>query len=184
MGIEEYQHVLGEATGHGWGFLAAYGATWLACSAAWRLWGPRVGAYCTLFQGLVALPLALLLTASTPGPDRPVMAGMEGVSVLLASGQLLGLPIVIYLTARNHFTRVPLAMVILLAVHFAPYSWLYATPLYLAMGAAISITAALADATAHRDADGTIEADVRGATRTCLVVGLIMLISAVVAFLL
>ncbi|UJH70175.1 DUF7010 family protein [Ornithinimicrobium sp. INDO-MA30-4] len=101
MGIEEYQHVLGEATGHGWGFLAACGATWFACSAAWRHWGPKVGAYCTLFQGMVALPLALLLTASTPGPDRPVMAGMEGVSVLLASGQLLGLPIVIYLTIRT-----------------------------------------------------------------------------------
>ncbi len=127
--------MLAEATGHGWGFLAAYGLTWLACAVGWRRWGAQVGAYCTLFQGMLALPLALLLTAVTPGPDRPSMAGMDDVSVLLASGQLLGLPIVIHLVTRRRFTDVPRAMVIILVVHFAPYTWLYATPLYLVMGA-------------------------------------------------
>lgn len=184
MGIDEYRAVLGEATGHGWGFLLAYGVTWLVCAAAWTRWGPKVGAYCTLFQGMVALPVALLLTAVTPGPDRPVMAGMTGLSILLASGQALGLPIAIYQVARGQFSRVPLTMVILIAVHFAPYSWLYATPLYLVMGAAISIAAVVADATMHRNGDESMEADVRGASRTCLATGVILVLSAGVAWLL
>ncbi len=181
MGIEEYRHALGEATGHGWGFLTAYGVTWLVCTVAWRRWGPKVGAYCTLFQGMVALPVALLLTAATPGPARPTLAAMDGLSVLLATGQLLGLPVVIYWVAQRNFTRTPLAMVILLAVHFAPYSWLYDTVLYVAMGAVMSVGAVIADVTAHRNARSTIEAESIGAARTCLATGLVMLISAGIA---
>lgn len=174
--------MLAEATGHGWGFLAAYGLTWLMCAVGWRRWGAQVGAYCTLFQGMVALPLALLLTAVTPGPDRPTMAGMDNLSVLLASGQLLGLPIVIYLVTRDRFTEVPRAMVLILVVHFAPYSWLYATPLYLAMGAVVSIAAVIADATAHRHAVTTAETDEASAGRVCLTTGVVMLVSAGVAW--
>lgn len=183
MGLDEYRHLLGEATGHGWGFLAAYGVTWIICAAAWKRGGPKVGAYVTLFQGMAALPLALLLTALTPGPPRPSMAGMESVAILLACGQLLGLPVVIYWVARGHFARVPLGMVILVVVHFAPYSWLYATPLYLVMGAAVSVVAVLADAlgSADTDRDQESEADVRPPTRTCLWTGVIMLVSSAVA---
>jgi hypothetical protein len=54
--VPEYTAALGEATGHGWGFLAAYGLTWLACALLWRLQKPEVAAYATLFQGMVALP--------------------------------------------------------------------------------------------------------------------------------
>jgi hypothetical protein len=64
--------------------------------------------------------VALALTAITPGPDRPTLAGMDNLTILLAIGQLLGLPIVIYLVASARFTLVPLGMVILLVVHFAP----------------------------------------------------------------
>ncbi|MGB7449716.1 MAG: hypothetical protein WA892_11395, partial [Ornithinimicrobium sp.] len=177
MTIEEYRQALAAATGHGWGFLAAYGLTWLVCSWCWRRWGARAGAYCTLFQGMVALPLGLLLTALTPGPARPEMEGMQGLSVLLSMGQLLGLPIVIYLVARGQFTRAPLAMVILLAVHFAPYSWLYATPLYLVMGGAISVCAAIADASA-RQGDAFADPDLVGAARVCLSTAVVMLASA------
>ena len=183
MTIEEYQHTLAAATGHGWGFLAAYGLTWLVCSWCWRRWGARVGAYCTLFQGMVALPLALWLTALTPGPARPEMDGMQGLSVLLSMGQLLGLPIVIYLVARGQYSRAPLAMVILLAVHFAPYSWLYATPLYLVMGGAISVGAAFADASARRG-HAVADPDVLGSARVCLSTGVVMLFSAGVAWVL
>lgn len=78
------------------------------------------------------------------------MPGMDGLAVLLSSGQLLGLPIVVYVAARGRFTQVPLAMVILLVVHFAPYSWLYATPLYLVMGASIAVASVIAYDTARR----------------------------------
>lgn len=137
--IPEYTHALGEATGHGWGFLAAYGGTWLVCAILWYRTSPRTAAYATLFQGMVALPIALGLTAITATVDRPELDGMDMLSVLLSVGQLLVLPLVIFLVATRRYTLVPLAMAIVLVVHFAPYSWLYATPLYLIMGAAVAI---------------------------------------------
>jgi hypothetical protein len=91
--VAEYLHALGEATGHGWGFLAAYGVTWLVCALAWHRWSAKVAAYCTVFQGMVALPLALALTAVGPGSPRPSMPGMDSLSILLSAGQLLGLPV-------------------------------------------------------------------------------------------
>lgn len=175
MTVEEYRQALGEATGHGWGFLAAYGLTWLACGLLWRHRGSRVGAYCTLFQGMVALPLALVLTAATPGPARPSMAGMDQLSVLLASGQLLGLPIVIFLVARRRYGLVPLSMLILLVVHFAPYSWLYATPLYLVMGATLSVAAAVIAARADDGSGATPGGSEAAGERVCLSTGVLML---------
>lgn len=188
VSIDEYRQMLGESTRHGWAFLAAYGLTWLLCAAVWRGWSARAGAYCTLFQGTVALPVALFLTAVTPGPTRPTMTGMDNVSVLLALGQVLGLPVVIYLARNKQFSLVPLAMVMLLVVHFAPYSWLYATPLYFVAGGAISVAAALAHATALRDRTTMAEREGKGeeessaAGRVCLSTGVVMLVSAGIAW--
>lgn len=181
MSIEQYIEELSAATRHGWGFLAAYGVTWLACWWAWSKWSERTAAYFTLFQGMVALPLALALTSATSGPARPMLPGMDYLSVLLASGQLLGLPIVIYLVSKSSFTSVPLAMVLLLVVHFAPYSWLYATPLYLVMGATLSIAAVVATSTAGRGERESRDEGVAGAGRVCLTTGVGMLISSGVA---
>ncbi|MCW4459622.1 hypothetical protein [Microbacterium sp. MPKO10] len=139
MTIPEYTQALGEATRHGWGFLFAYGATWLVCGVLWHRASQRTAAYATLFQGMVALPVALALTALTSQADRPELEGMDMLSVLLSAGQLLALPLVIFLVATRRYTDVPLAMAIVLVVHFAPYSWLYATPLYLIMGAAVAV---------------------------------------------
>lgn len=183
MTVPEYLHALGEATGHGWGFLAAYGLTWLICALAWHRWSAKVAAYCTLFQGMVALPLALALTAIGPGAPRPSMPGMDGLPIFLSAGQLLGLPVVIYVVATGRFTLVPLSMTILLVVHFAPYSWLYATPLYLVMGGILSVAAVIATASAAKDVAAP-KAQVSGAGRVCLVTGVVMLASAAVALLL
>src|SRR5690606_17006797 len=97
----------------------------------------------TMFQGMVALPLSLALTAVTPGPPRPELPGMDAASALLASGQMLALPVVAVLVARGHPTWVPMIMSTVLAIHFAPYSWLYGTPLYLAAGAVVAIAVAV-----------------------------------------
>lgn len=184
MSIDEYRQLLAESTRHGWGFLAAYGFTWLICAGSWRWWSAKVAAYCTLFQGMVALPLALLFSAVTPGPARPMMAGMDEVSVWLAVGQLLGLPIAIYFVMRQQFTQVPLVMVVLVVVHFAPYSWLYSTPLYFIAGAAISLAAVVAYGTAP-GGDGDKPDPARsGAGRACLSTAVIMLLSSGIAWLL
>lgn len=74
--------------------------TWLICAGIWRRWSAKAGAYCTLFQGCVALPLALGLTALTPGPERPTMVGL------------------VYLVGSGQFTQVPKAMVILLVTRW------------------------------------------------------------------
>lgn len=182
MTVDQYIATLGDATGHGWGFLAAYSLTWLACGLVWRRHSSKAAAYATLFQGLVALPLALALTALTPGPERPSMPGMDGVSVLLATGQLLGLPIVIFLVARAWFTLVPLAMVALLVVHFAPYSWLYGTPLYAVMGGVVAVGSVAAMASGRTGDSGAVEHHTVGATRVCFTTAAVMAGAAAIAW--
>lgn len=125
MTIEEYTHALGEHTGHGWAFPAAY----------------------------------------------------------LASGQLLALPLVIFLVVRHRYTLVPFAMTIIVVVHFAPYSWLYATPVYLVMGGVVSLGAVVAMAAAGRDRDTEEDRTVAQAGATSLTTGAVLVLSAVVAWL-
>lgn len=182
MTIPEYTHALGEATRHGWGFLVAYGATWLACAILWRRASPRTAAYATLFQGMVALPIALGLTALTAGADRPVLEGMDMLSVLLSAGQLLALPLVIFLVASRRYAQVPLAMAMVLVVHFAPYSWLYATPLYLIMGAAVTIGVTAAMGIKGRADRPEEQRSAMQAGRASLITGVVLVASAVVAW--
>lgn len=184
MTIDEYRIAFAAANRYGWGFLAAYGTTWLICGVVWLRASARAGAFAALFQGLAALPVAILLTALTPGPPLPELAAMDSLVILLASGQLLGLPIVIYLTVKERFGLVPLAMALLVAVHFAPYSWLYNTPLYLVMGGAVSVGAVTAMILGGRI--HATEGDVarRGPMLLCFIVGGVMALSAVVALLL
>lgn len=184
MTIDEYRSAFAVANRYGWGFLAAYGTTWLVCGVVWRKASARTGAFCTLFQGLAALPVAILLTALTPGPPAPELAAMDNLVTLLASGQMLGLPIVIYLTVVHRYSLVPLAMALLVAVHFAPYSWLYDTPLYLVMGGAVSVGAVVAMALGSRGDDSSGDSTRRGPMLLCFVVGGVMAISAAVALLL
>lgn len=186
MTIDEYRLALAEANHFGWGFLAAYGMTWLICGVVWLRASARAGAFCTLFQGMAALPVAFLLTALSAGPPPPEMASMDALVILLASGQLLGLPIVIYLTVARRYSLVPLSMALLVAVHFAPYSWLYATPLYLVMGGAVSVGAVVATAIGDRYAstNGDDSTHARGPMLLCFVVGGVMALSAAVAGLL
>jgi hypothetical protein len=192
VSIPEYTHALGEATGHGWGFLAAYGVTWLVCAASWYRTSQRTAAYVTLFQGMVALTLALGLTALTGTTARPELAGMNTLSVYLSAGQLLALPLVIFLVVRRRYALVPLAMVIVLVVHFAPYSWLYATPLYLVMGAAVAVgvtvmmslgvRAARVPGAPVPDEQTAERRSAIQAGRASLVTGLVLGVSAVVAW--
>lgn len=127
---------------------------------------------------MVALPAALALTLLAPGPPRPSDAALDSLAVTLATGQLLGLPVVIFLVLSGRYTLVPLGMAILLVVHFAPYSWLYGTPLNLVLGGAISLAAALVSHRAEREGG---PGSVVGAHRTCLSTGLFLLSGAAVA---
>lgn len=178
MDVEEYTRALAAANRHGWAFLAAYGTTWLVAAMAWAKASPRTAAIVTLFQGTVGLPVALALTLLTPGPPPPHHAALDSLSLTVATGQLLGLPVVIFLVLSRRYTLVPLGLVILLVVHFAPYSWLYGTPLYMVLGGVISLAAALVSRHAEREGG---PGPTVGAHRTCLSTGLFLLSGAAVA---
>ncbi|MGO1661594.1 MAG: DUF7010 family protein [Canibacter sp.] len=106
---------------------------------------------------------------------------MNTLSVLLSAGQLLALPLVIYLVASRRYTLVPLGTAIVLVVHFAPYSWLYATPLYLIMGAAVAIEVTAAMGVEIRAKLPEEQRSVVQAGRASLVTGVVLTVSAVVA---
>lgn len=113
-------------------------------AALGRRFGPRVGAYAALFQGIVGLPLGLALTALAARAARPEDATLGPLSLYLSMGQLLVLPLAIVLIVRARYAVTVALLAVTLAVHFVPYSWLYRTPIYLGVGAVIAVgTAAL-----------------------------------------
>lgn len=69
--VGDYLSALATANRHGFGFLLAYSTTWLVAAALWWRVSPQVGAYAALFQGMVALPLGLGLTALFAAGERP-----------------------------------------------------------------------------------------------------------------
>lgn len=178
MDLVGHLDALAAANRHGWAFLAGYGAGWLLCSLAWTRLGGRPAAYVTLFQGLVSLPVALALTALAPGPPRPSAPTVDLLSVMLATGQLLGLPVVAYLVMSGRDVLVPLGMVALLVVHLAPYSWLYRTPLYVVVGAVVPLVAVTLMRRAEREGGPGAEV---GAGWVCRSTGVLLVTGAGVA---
>lgn len=144
MDVEQYLSELAQVNRNGFGFLVAYGLTWVVAAAlGWRF-GERVGAYAALFQGLVGLPAGLLLTMLAADGARPQDSTLNSLSIYLSMGQLMILPLVIVLIAKARYSVAVAALAVILAVHFVPYSWLYATPLYVGVAAVVAFgTAAL-----------------------------------------
>ncbi|AXH97079.1 DUF7010 family protein [Ornithinimicrobium avium] len=140
--LEAYLQTLAAVNHRGAGFLAAYGTTWLAAALLWRLRGSVVGSYAALFQGMVALPLALALTALTASGPRPEGAALNQLAIYLSTGQLLVLPLAVVLVVRRRHLLAAATLSTVMAVHLVPYSWLYRTPAYL--GAAVVVALATA----------------------------------------
>lgn len=141
MDLMESLRLLAEQNMSGAAFLTAYGATWLVCGVLWQRASERVAAFATLFQGMVAFPAALGLSAliGAVGQDRPVADAITQLSVLIGTSQLLGLPFVIYLIVKQQYTLAPFAFSVITSMHFVLYSWLYQTPIYIAMAVLISL---------------------------------------------
>lgn len=142
MSVSTYLHTLAVVNRHGFGFLAAYGTTWLLACLVWRLRGERAGAYAALFQGMVALPIAFGVTAVTATGPRPVDAVLGSLSTYLAMGQLMVLPLVVVTVMAHRWTLATAMLATTTAVHFLPYSWLYQTPVYLVMAIVLSLSVA------------------------------------------
>ena len=141
MDLVESLQLLAEQNISGVAFLLAYGATWLVCGVLWQRVAMRVAAYATLFQGLVALPVALGVSflIGAVGSERPVADEITQLSVLIGMSQVLGLPLLIYLVVKRQFVVMPFVFAVITAMHFVLYSWLYQTPIYIAMAMLISV---------------------------------------------
>jgi hypothetical protein len=128
---------------YGISFLVAYGATWIICGILWLKAKPRTAALCTLFQGMVAFPLAMAISYAIGAfdQDRPVEATITQLSILIGTSQMLGIPLLIYLFVKKHFTLMPYVFAAICSMHFVLYSWLYQTPFYIIMASLISVGA-------------------------------------------
>lgn len=126
---------------YGLSFLVAYGITWIICGILWRTAQPRSAALCTLFQGMVAFPLAIAFSYAIGAfdQDRPVEDAITQLSILIGTSQMLGIPLLIYLFVKKHFYLMPYVFAVICSMHFVLYSWLYQTPFYIIMAALISI---------------------------------------------
>ncbi|PRY00671.1 DUF7010 family protein [Allonocardiopsis opalescens] len=141
MELTESLRLLAEQNMSGVAFLAAYGVTWLICGVLWRRVSERAAAFATLFQGMVAFPAALGLSAliGAIGQDRPVADEITQLSALVGTSQALGLPFLVYLAVKQQYTLVPAAFTGITSMHFVLYSWLYQTPVYIVMALLISL---------------------------------------------
>ena len=173
--VTDYLDALATVNRHGFGFLLAYGLTWLLAALVWRTKGDRAGAYAALFQGMIALPVAFGLTALTAVGARPADPALNMLSTYLATGQLMVLPFVIVLVMSRRYTMAVATLAATTAVHFSPYTWLYQTPIYLVM----AIVIAIVTATLIRVED---RRQLSVGALICASTGLVLLIGAVATF--
>lgn len=175
-GLESSLHQLAAQNRSGVAFLGAYGVTWLVCALLWRRAGEGRAALATLFQGVVALPVALLISALIGGmADRPVSGLVTQLSILVACSQLLVLPLLVVLFTRRKYTAIPVLFALGGALHFLPYAWLYRTPVYLAMSVAIALGVAVV---CRRDRRDALDVSRLGAARVCALMSVLLLASA------
>jgi hypothetical protein len=162
---------LAEQNHYGIAFLLAYGTTWLCCGVLWRVLDPGRAALATLFQGMIAFPVALafFFLTGAMGQERPVDDSITQLSTLIGASQLLGLPFLIYLHATRRYVLVPFAFVAICAMHFVLYAWLYQTCLYVLMSVTIAIGGMVLMLIRT---DGATESGL--ASRVCIFTGLTM----------
>lgn len=121
-------------------FLIAFGATFFV-TAILSFFIPRpAAALVAMFQGGVALPLALWLERRLGwrrmAPDNPLRA----LAGQMAMSQNLALPAWIVVYSLNP-AAIPVVMAATGAAHFLPYAWLHRTRAYAVLAAALSLGA-------------------------------------------
>ena len=123
-------------------FLIAYGLTFLITAILSFFLPKPIVALVALFQGSVALPLALWLErrlGTRPmAPDNP----LRSLSGQMAVSQVLALPALIVAYSLNP-GAVPVVLASLGGVHFLPYAWLHRTHVYIGFAIATSLGAFL-----------------------------------------
>lgn len=121
-------------------FLIAFGFTLAVCAAASFYVDRQVAALMVLFQGGVALPAAFGLERWMGSKPMAADNPLRSLSVQMAMSQIVSLPVVLVIYNLNP-GGVPMAMAAIGGGHFLPYAWLQRTPVYVALGVAVSLGA-------------------------------------------
>jgi hypothetical protein len=121
-------------------FLIAYGMTFILTGILSFFLAEETTALIAMFQGVVALPLALWLERrmgwARMSPNNPLRV----LSMQLAFSQALALPALIVVFNLNP-RAIPVILAGLGGVHFLPYAWLHRTRVYAVLATAISLGA-------------------------------------------
>lgn len=127
-----------EATHRGFAFLIANGIEWVIAGILALRWPVQKTATLLILMGFVTVPLAfgvrLLLGFPAYSPENP----LNQLAFLIAFTPAVAIPAVI-ISYVKYPLYLPSVMAALLGGHFLPYSWLYQTNVYLALGIAVAI---------------------------------------------
>lgn len=156
-------------------FLLAYGVTWIICGILWKKVKPSYASLATLFQGMIALPVALLLmNVIGTFENRPAVEELNSLTIIIAMSQLLVLPLLIVMYTKKHFTLIPFVFSVAGAIHFLMYTWLYQTYAYTIMAVLIAVVLAIIYGKGGEESKLTT----LSAAGACLSTGVILLFTA------
>lgn len=138
--MEEMLQELAHINYSGAPFLVAYGLTWLLCGFIWQRGNEKLAALATLFQGMAALPLALLILFFIGAlSQRPDIGLLNHLVIIIAMSQLLALPLLISMFKQEDFRLIPFVFSLAGTIHFVMYAWLYQTSAYILMSITIAV---------------------------------------------
>lgn len=125
-------------------FLFAYGVTWIVCGILWMKVKQSYAAIATLFQGMIALPIAFMILYLIGAFEyRPDLEEINQLSLIISMSQLLILPLLIAFYRKKYYTLIPFVFSGAGAIHFLFYSWLYQTIAYIIMSIIIAFAIAI-----------------------------------------
>ncbi len=119
-------------------FLICYGATFIISGLIAFFLPREISALLAMFQGVVALPLALWLERRMGAIRMTMNNPLRSLSGQLAISQAFALPFLIVIYNINP-GQIPVVMAGLGGMHFMPYGWLHRTRIYIVLGAIISL---------------------------------------------
>lgn len=181
--VQSYLDALATANRQGFGFLIGFGLSWLVAAAVWSRFGDRLGAVAALLQSIIATPLSLGLTAVAAPAERPDDPIMNELSIYLAAGQILALPLVLVLLMRAQYSTGVAVLAVVTAVHFVPYTWLYRTPIYVVVAVAVAVAVAILMGREPDASRREAPPPRRAGAWICGVTGTVLLLGGVAAFL-
>lgn len=157
-------------------FLIAYGVTWTVCGWMWIRFSSRIAALASLFQGMIALPFALLLMFAIGAfGSRPDTGILNDLIIINSMSQLLVIPLLISMFRKSQFALIPFIFSAAAAIHFVMYTWLYQTASYIIM--AVLIVIALAIVYSRNAEDEKVSA--KGASWACFLTGAFLFLNAI-----